>query len=146
MKRYRYRKIIPEDLELMKILRDAGLFYWEIGQVFGISSNTAIYHLSPREKMMTIKRANKLNNKMTKKQKREKSRKKAPYRKQYMKERYNNDEEFRKRFIGSMSRSQKRIRDQRRKQGLCTKCGGKRKDKKFKQCENCRVKRMNYDK
>lgn len=147
MKRYRFRKTTPENVELMKILRDAGLFCREIAKAFGVCTQTAYYHVSPKEKIMNKKRAYKSFKKMTKEQKLEKSRKAYPYRKQYIIERYQNDEEFRKRFIGNVCRSHKKIRDQRRKKGLCTECGKERKDKSFKICEICREKnRRSYDK
>ncbi len=138
MKRYRYRKIKPEDMMAMKKLRGDDLFYREIAEIFNVTKNTIIYHLSPREKEFRIKSANKSTNKMTKKQKEEKIRKAAPRMKKYIIERYQNDEEFRRRFLDNVLRSQKRIRNQRKKQGLCPECGKKRQNKDFIFCEKCR--------
>ena len=145
MKRYRYRKVTPEILEKMKELREEGMIYKEIGKRFDTDASTVLYHLSTREKMMSIKRSNKSANKMTKKQKQEKSKQAYPYIKEYNKERYNNDEEFRKRFVGYVCKSQKKIRDKRRENGLCTGCSRKREEKRFIECEICRRKRRESD-
>ncbi len=144
MKRYRYRIITPEDVEKMKELREQGLYYKEIGKRFNVRWQVAHYHLSPREKKMSRKRTYKSLGKLTKKQIKEKIRKHQPYTNQYIKERYNNDEEFRRNFIKIVIRSRKRITKQRQKDGLCTNCGGKR-DSKFIWCEKCRRKRREYE-
>jgi len=78
MKRYKYRKIKPEDIIIMKELKKVGLSYKQIGEEFSVNMSTAHYHLSPREKIMSKKRAHKSLNKMTKKQRREKIKKAAP--------------------------------------------------------------------
>jgi len=141
MERYRYRKIKPEDIVVMKELREQGLSYKQIGGEFGVHMSTAHYHLSPREKIMSKKRAYKFLSKMTKKQKLEKIKKAAPRMKKYMKERYNNDSEFRRGFLDIVKRSFEKRRRKWVKLGLCSTCGKKRRDKKLRQCENCRRKK-----
>lgn len=138
MKKYKYRKIKPEDIEVMKELREQGLSYKEIGKKFGVTYSTTHYHLSPREKIMAKKRGNKYNKAMTKKQKREKIRKAAPRMKKYIRERYNNDPEFRRNFLDMVIKNEKKRKRNWIKLGLCSKCGKKRRDKRFIQCENCR--------
>ena len=144
MKKYRYRKITPEDVEKMKELREQGLSYKEIGKKFNVSWYTPLYHLCPKERERKLKSEKKYNKKLTKKQIKEKTKKAQSYLNQYIKERYNNDEEFRRRFLNYVLRSRKRITKQRRKEGLCPECGKERKDKKYKLCENCRRKGREY--
>lgn len=138
MKRYRYRKITPEDIGVMKELREKGLFYYKIAEKFGVNISTVLYHLSPREKIMQKKRADKSNNKMTEKQRQEKIKKAAPRMKKYMKERYNNDGKFRKDFLSMVSRNFEKRRKAWIEKGLCSQCGRKRKNKKWVSCERCR--------
>jgi len=144
-KRYRYRKITPEDIEKMTELRGGGLSYKEIGKRFNVDMSTALYHLSPREKEMSKKRAHKSLSKLTKKQIREKNRKKRPYIRQYIKERYQNDEEFRRGFLDIVKRSEMKRRRNWVKLGLCSTCGKERKDKGYRRCENCRRKKREYN-
>ena len=110
MKKYRYGKIKPEDVEVMKELRSHGLSYKEIGKRFDVSWRTPYYHLNPREKEMGRKRANKTLNKLTKKQKKKRQLKQQKYRSEYMKDRYSNDEKFRKDFIEMIKRNFKKRR------------------------------------
>jgi transposase len=137
MKRYRYRKITPEDLEEMKRLREEGLSYKEIAKRFNVTYSTALYHLSEREKEMNKKRAMKSLSKLTKKQIKEKQKKQQPYRSAYYKDRYNNDEEFRKGLIKLITKSLRKRRNKWVKKGLCSKCGRKR-EEEWKQCNKCR--------
>lgn len=143
MNKYRYRKVTPEVLEKIKKLREKGLSYKDIGKAVGISYNSAIYHLSEKE--------NKRKNKATKKWNdahpeviKEKNSKRYPYTKKYLKERYNNDEEFRKNYIGMVTKSHKKLSKEWKKQGLCRRCGREREDKRFVQCEHCRETKRNY--
>ena len=145
MKKYRYRKITPEDVEKMKELREQGLTYQKIADKFNVRLSTTQYHLIPKERERRLKSAKKYNKKLTKKQIKEKIRKHQPYTSQYIVERYQNDEEFRRRFLDNILRSRKRITKQRQKEGLCTSCGGKREYDKYRLCENCRKKRRGYD-
>ncbi len=145
MKRYRYRKIRPEDVELMRIFRDVGMSYREIGVMFGIAWSTAMYHLSEREKLRKRTAVIKTHNKMTKGQLKEKQLKTQNYRSKYMIERYRNDEEFRGRMKKVMLKcSKNRIKIWKEK-GLCSSCGKERENKSYIRCENCRLKqRIKY--
>jgi len=70
--------------------------------------------------------------------KEQKKRKKQDYVSEYIKERYYNDEEFRRRIIEIVRKSQKRNKELWEKQGWCNMCGRKRKNKRWKACEICR--------
>ena len=138
--RFKYRKITPERLAWMKEMRELGLSYTEIAKEIGINTKTAAYHLDPDQKHKTIKRTTEYNEKMTAKERKEKRKKHYPYLKNYFKQRYHNDEDFRKRYISLVNNWQKRKKEEWKSKGLCSHCGGKRKDKQFVQCENCRIK------
>ena len=73
--KYRSGKVTPKMIVEMKKLRKNGIIFREIGDSFGISMNTVMYHLSPKYKKSCLESTCK-----------------------YQKKRYNNDEEFRKRF------------------------------------------------
>lgn len=106
--KYRFRKVTPKILKQMKELRKSGLSYKKIAEEFGLNSSTVGYHLNPRSKKQTIKRAMKSYNKLSKKQKVEKNKKTAEYRKKYYNKRYHNDPEFRKSLIKSILKYQKK--------------------------------------
>ncbi len=139
-KRYRYRKTTPEILEKMKKARESGLFYVDVAKKFNISASSAQYWLSPQEKEKSKKRSMKSNSKLTRKQRKDKNNKNYEYTKKYLTERYNNDEEFKKRMISYVQKSFKRKSKEWRKKGLCVICGRKRENKRWKQCEKCREK------
>ena len=143
MKRYRYRKVTPEMVEKMEKLRAGGMTYKDIGKEFGLSYSVTYYNLSERERLRKKKEATEFNSRMTRKQRKERTKKYQPYTSQYIKERYNNDEEFRLRFLESVKRSQKKILRERKEKGLCTRCGGVRKDKKRAYCGKCRERKRN---
>jgi len=146
MKHYRYRKINPSDVEVMKILKEAKVTYKEIAEGFKVATSSVQYHLMPKQREKSIKRAMKSYTKLTKEQKQEKTKKQAKYRSQYYMERYNNDEEFRKRHIGNITNSFKKRCEVWKEQNRCSKCGREREDKKWAQCERCREIRRNYQK
>lgn len=141
IKRYRHRKTSPEMLKKMKKLRENGITYKEISEKVGLSESVVQYWLSPRQKENGIKRGKKFYAKLTPKQKKEKSKKGYLYRKKYYKERYNNDEEFRRRHIQNIINSFNKRKERWIIDGLCSKCGRIRIDKKWKTCERCRGKR-----
>ena len=89
--------------------------YKEIAKKFNLSKSTVEYHLNPKVKEQTIKRAMNSYNKLSKKQKAEKNKKTAEYRKKYYFERYANDPEFRKRLIKSIIKYQKKKCQQKEK-------------------------------
>lgn len=79
---------VTEELKItMKELREMGLTFSGIGKTLGLSESTVQYHLNPKYRKETIARSIK----------NQKSRDKKEYLKNYMKERYNNDEEFKER-------------------------------------------------
>jgi len=143
VKKYRWRKVTPQVLLEMKILKEGGISYKRIAELFKINSSTVLYHLSPREKKETLKRSKEYNKKMTKEQKKEKSKRSKQYQKEYIMDRYHNDKEFRERYKRSVRKSHKKMRDRRRELGLCTKCGGKIEYKSYKDCNKCREKARN---
>lgn len=138
MKHYRYRKLKPEDVKKMKELRKNGVSVVRLAKMFNVGTSTIQYHTSKNQKEQNRARAMRSYRKMTKKERREKSQKAQPYKSAYMRERYQEDSEFRQRMIDTMVRSEKRKRDARSKKGLCPECGGKREDKEFKWCMKCR--------
>ena len=138
MKKYRYRKVTPKMLEEMKQLREDGLTYQAIAEKFNINSSTAQYWLSPQEKEKSIRRSMKSYAKLTKEQIKEKNKEHYEYKKKYNTERYNKDEEFRKRMIKYVQNSFKRRQKGWLIAGLCSGCGREREDEKWKNCERCR--------
>jgi len=137
-KKYKYRKVTPEILEKMKKLRESGLTYRLIAEKFNISNNVVSYWLSPQQKENAIRRAKKAYTRLTKEEIREKGEKAYQGKREYYKKRYHEDEEFRKDFIGIVGRSFKKRREGWIKKGLCSLCGRKREDKKFRVCKRCR--------
>lgn len=133
--RYRYRKIKPEDIVKMRELRAEGLIYKKIGEMFGISMSVVQYHLIPKYRTKSLERA-KLSNRN-----RPKTPKDKKYIVSYIKERYNNDEEFRTRFIGLVKKSHKKRSTFWVENGLCSQCGREKIKKKFSTCEKCRAKK-----
>lgn len=144
MKRYKYRKIRPEDIEVMKKLREVGFSYREIAVKFNIHTNTVDYHLNPKTKKKSNQRALKFWNNLSQKEKIKRSRKHQKYKSNYLIERYQNDKEFHDRFLNNVRNSQHRIRNSRKKKKLCVDCGKRLSDKKYKNCYNCRLKYRIY--
>ncbi len=145
MKHYRYRKIKPEDVEVMKELREQGLSYKKIGKRFNVSWKTPHYHLNPREKEIGRKRAYKSSSKLTKKQKKKRQLKEQKYRSEYMKDRYQNDEKFREDFLDIVKRNFEKRRKGWLIAELCSNCGREREDKKWRMCKRCRRKKREYE-
>jgi len=146
MKHYRYRKINPFDVEIMKILKEAKVTQKEIAKGFEIATSGVQYHLVPKERENKIKRSKEGYARLTKEQKQEKTKKQAKYRSQYYPERYKLDSEFRKRHIQNITNSFNRRREEWRKKELCLNCGKEREDKRWKQCEGCRKIKRKYKK
>ena len=102
MKRFRYRKIAPEDVAFMKLLRECGLSYPQIAEVFSISLATIQYHLDPGYRNWAIARQKQRNKKPEVKEydaKRRFSQEGRKWRREYMHERYHKDPEFRMRML-----------------------------------------------
>ncbi len=140
-KNYRYRKVTPEILEKIKGLRASGMTHKKIGEKLKLGESIVGYWLNPETRKKSIERAKKFYKKLPKEQKRENERARSEYKQEYFLERYREDEEFRKRMIGYVQDSFKRRQEKWKKQGLCSICGRKREDKKYKLCEGCRKKR-----
>jgi len=102
MLKFKYRKVTPTILAEMKALREKGWSHQQIADTFGLSSSTVQYHLTDYYKPQALARAKRSN----KKQKESgyyhrsevKARRKA-YQRDYMRERYQNDLEFRQKVI-----------------------------------------------
>ena len=147
MRKYRYRKVTPEMERGMKKMKEDGLSYRNIGKTMRLSENTVIYHLDPKQRKKIIRGAEKSYEKMTLEQRKEKTKKHIPYVREYLRKRYNEDEIFRKYYIGLVKKSFKKRRQRWRKEGLCSRCGRERENKQFALCERCREKsrRGHYD-
>lgn len=130
--RYKYRKTTPEDVIEMERLRAEGLTYKQIAEKFKLSTSVVQYHLIPKYRENCIVRST-ARNKLHPFKSRN-----PEYIKNYIKDRYNNDEEFRIRFIGLVTKSFKKRKSVWFKEGLCSQCGKEKIDKKFKTCEVCR--------
>lgn len=144
MEHYRYRKITPEILKNMQNLKKENISNDKIAKMFNIAGSTVSYWLSEKQKKNAIKRAKKFyKEKMTKEEKSLSNKKRYNYKKDYLKERYNNDEEFRERYKKYVSDSFKRRSKIWVEKGLCSTCGRERENKRFKQCERCRKKKWN---
>ena len=130
----------PEDKEEMKKLREQGLTYSKIAQKFNLSYNTVIYHLDEKCREKTIIRAKESWNRKTDEQKKESYKKHYLYTKNYLKNRYQNDPEFRRYYLDMVGRHNKKRNKKRRELGLCTICGLDLDDKKFRMCSKCRLK------
>ena len=145
-KRYRYFKITPENLLEIKELLKKGVKQKKIAEIFNISTTTVQYYINPHANKYRKEYARKYRKEYARKYRKEHSKKYYKYLKEYLKERYNNDSEFRERFIGHVKKSQKKIRAKNKRKGLCPECGNKR-DSKFLMCGICRKKkRDNYHK
>ena len=101
MKRWKYRKVTPEILEEMRELYATGNYKQnQIAEMFGLSQSNVNYWLNPKSREVALKRSNAYNKKHPKKR---------PYnakQKNYMRERYQNDEEFRERMLASILKYQ----------------------------------------
>ncbi len=141
MKKFRYKKIKPKDVKLMKTLRDKGLYFYEIGKVLGVNTSTIQYHLKEKYRIDSIQRTKIHRNKLTKEQLKEKQLRQQPYRSEYMVDRYNNDEEFREKFKKMISDNFKKRQSIWREKGLCSNCGRARENKKWLMCKRCRYRK-----
>ncbi len=138
MKHYKYRKVNPEILKEMKQLRKGGLSYKKIAENVNTCDATVQYWLSPQQRENAIKRAKKFYTKLTKKEIAKRNKKRYKKAKKYYRERYHEDKEFRKDFIRMVRRSFKKRKKEWEEKGLCSQCGRKMEDKKWRTCERCR--------
>ena len=139
-KHYRYRKVTPEILEKMKDLRGKDLTYKDIAKKLKLNPSIVGYWLNPETREKAINKGKEFYSKLSKKKKKEIEKEHYDYKKEYNTKRYSEDEEFRKRMIGYVQTSFKRKREEWIKKGLCSRCGRKRKDKRWRSCEKCRKK------
>lgn len=137
-KKYKYRKVTPEILEKMKKLREGGLTYKLIAEKVNIDASSVQYWLSPQQRENAIKRGKKSYAKLTKEEIVKRNKKQYKKAQKYYKERYHEDEEFRKDFISMVRRSFKKRKKAWIEKGLCSLCGRKREDKKLRTCKRCR--------
>jgi len=80
---------VSKELKItMKELREKGFSFAGIGRTLGLSASTIQYHVDPKYRQKTIKRAIK----------NQKPRDRKKYMKKYQGDRYNNDEEYRERI------------------------------------------------
>jgi len=133
-KRYKFGKVKPNTEKKMIELRKKGVTIRLIAKKFGVTETTVTYH--------TNKRNNKLVKEYGKRkvETKEGRLKEKEYIKKYIKERYNNDPEFRERHLKLVKKSMKERRLARKKKGLCSSCGGKLLNDNFFECEKCRKK------
>jgi predicted transcriptional regulator len=127
MKNFR-RKAFPKGEALR--LREEGLSYREIGEELGYSTSAVHQQLNDETRRKKQERMRNYDAPTTKEYKRN-------WHREYMKERYNNDSEFRRRMLKSMSIYEKKLRKKRRESGLCTTCGGPTEN--FIRCAECRA-------
>ena len=90
------KKVTPEIKAEMKILREKGWFYREIGDKFNVTEDTVRYHLNPKCKEMVFFHSRKSHKKHGSPSKRNPEKTKS-YIREYMRERRRNDPEFRER-------------------------------------------------
>ena len=103
---FRYRKVTPRMLAQMQALRKKGLTYREIGAKLGVAHFTVQYHLSPTVRIKAFERAKRSNKKQRANGYYEKPTVKARrkrYNREYMRDRYQNDPEFRRKMIRANS-------------------------------------------
>ena len=97
---FRYRKITPEDKQLMRSLCAYGLSQAQIATVFECCRQVVCYHLDEEQRMKTIERAKKSIERNGKKARTESNKK---WNREYLKDRYHNDPEFRMKVIRANS-------------------------------------------
>jgi len=106
-RRYKYRKISPDDVKEMKKL-SKNMTRKELAEKFGICRSTLFYHLNPKYKKDAIERAKKSRAKLTKEELRKREKKYNLRKVKYQKQRYHEDQEFRKRMISNIIKYQKK--------------------------------------
>jgi predicted transcriptional regulator len=140
MQKY-YRSEKP-DVEEMKRLREEGLTYQEIADEVGFSASTVMYWVDPKHRR---KRKEYMDG-YAKEHYWKNRDYYLEYNKKYIKERYNNDEEFRERFLNHVKNWQKRNPNHHIKQyykwkreGRCVDCGAELPEEyKYVSCVKCR--------
>ncbi len=119
-KRYKYRKITPDDVKEIKELIKKSTIK-KVAERFGIHRNTLLYHINPKYKQKTIERAKISRAKLTKEELRKREKKYSKRKSKYYKKRYHEEEEFRKRQIKSITKWQKNKRKSKKMKNKKTK-------------------------
>lgn len=96
IKRWKYRKITPAEVEEMKALRAFGWKYSKIGKKFDLDSHSVRYWVDDEYHEKCIMRAKARKRGSLSEEQKEKRRE---YIRNYIKSRYNEDPEFRERFL-----------------------------------------------
>lgn len=138
-------KITPSMVKRARRLKSKQFSYTEIGKELGVADSSIRYHLDRKygERVRKMSR-DKVRN-LTKEQLRQRNKKLYKKQRRYMKERYNNDEKFKKYFINLVVKSFNKRRKNWIKNGLCSHCGKERNNQRWKTCESCRKKSLeNY--
>ena len=106
MKHFRYRKVTPIILAEMKALHEKGWSYRKIARKFNISLGTVLYHLTAYYKPQALIRAERSNQKQQESeyyQRLEVRARRKKWIREYIRERYQNDPEFRRKMIRANS-------------------------------------------
>lgn len=138
--KFRTRKINLKQKAQMIKLRKTNLNVSEIARIFDVTSSSVQYHTNNKYQKMQKEKARKRFRGKTIAQRRKMKKQNRKYQRVYQHERYKQDPLFRARIIKQIMESQKRIKKERLKKGLCEKCGKKNMTPKFKNCKKCRKK------
>lgn len=105
VKRWKYRKVSPENILDMKVLREKGWSYVKIGKLFKIDPHSVRYWIDEEYRQRCIERAKSRKRKpLTDEQKK----KRKAYIRNYIHRRYNEDPEFRDRFLSHTKKWQRK--------------------------------------
>ena len=110
MNRWKFRKVTPEQIAEMKQIREAqGISYAKIGEQFGIDGHSARYWIDDayRESCRAKARARPVTPMSP-----ESKLRRREYIRNYINRRYNEDPEFRNRFLGHSKKWQRKKREQ----------------------------------
>lgn len=105
----RNQKVTDEIKAEMIALREAGYTFAKIAEIFGVAFSTVRYHIVPGEKEKNRKRAYASQKRTGSWHKRNPERTRE-YMRIYMRERYNNDPEFRLRMLAHVKKSDEKSR------------------------------------
>jgi len=95
MKHFRYRKVTPDLLEFMKLLRDSRFTFKQIAVVCNVTVSTVQYHLCPKFRERQLDRSRRQYRLGEQKQQGSQ----REWLKKYIRERYRKDPEFRDRML-----------------------------------------------
>lgn len=111
-KRWKYRKVTPDMVEEMKILKEEGYSYSKIGKMYNLNPRTVKYWIDEeyRKKCIEKAKAHKQKQILSVEQKE----RQKEYIRKYISERYNSDPEFRERFLKHTRKWQNKNREKLR--------------------------------